>query len=66
MFINGNIGPNISSCITGSVGLTSMSIVGEIYLSRASQSPPIATLPLFKYFTRRLLKVYDYVKLKDI
>lgn len=50
----GNIGPNISSCITGSVGLISTRIVGDIYFSLESQSPPIAILPLFKYLMRRL------------
>lgn len=46
IFIIGNIGPNISSCIIGSVGLTSTSTVGEIYLSVGFVSPPMAILPL--------------------
>jgi len=45
-FIIGNIGPNISSCMMGSVGLTSTSIVGEINLSAGFTSPPIAILLL--------------------
>jgi len=47
-FIIGSIGPNISSCITGSVGLTSVKIVGAMNLSDGSVSPPTATLPLFR------------------
>ena len=47
-FIIGSMGPNISSCITGSVGLTSVKIVGAMNLSDGSLSPPTATLPLFR------------------
>lgn len=44
-FIIGNIGPNISFFITGSVDLTSTSIVGEINFSVGFTSPPITILP---------------------
>lgn len=47
-FIMGSMGPNISSCMTGSVGLTSVRIVGAMNLSDGSVSPPTATLPLFR------------------
>ena len=47
-FIIGSMGPNISSCITGSVGLTSVKIVGAMNLSDGSVSPPTAILPLFR------------------
>jgi len=47
-FIIGSMGPNISSCITGSVGLTSVKIVGAMNLSDGSVSPPTATLPLLR------------------
>jgi hypothetical protein len=47
-FTIGSMGPNISSCITGSVGLTSIKIVGAMNLSYGSVSPPTATLPLFR------------------
>jgi hypothetical protein len=50
----GRIGPNISSCITGSVGLTSIKMVGAMNLSEASVSPPTAIFPLFKNATSRL------------
>jgi hypothetical protein len=56
-FIIGNIGPNISSCITGSVGLTSTKIVGLMNLSDGSVSPPTAILPLFRKDTSRLVNV---------
>jgi hypothetical protein len=46
--IMGSMGPNISSCITGSVGLTSVKIVGAMNLSDRSVSPPTAILPLFR------------------
>jgi hypothetical protein len=52
----GRIGPNTSSCITGSVGFTSTKIVGAINLSEGSVSPPTAILPLFKNATNRLKK----------
>jgi hypothetical protein len=45
-FIIGSMGPNISSCIIGSVGLTSVKIVGAMNLSDGSLLPPTATLPL--------------------
>jgi hypothetical protein len=47
-FIIGSMGPNISSCITGSVGLTSVKIVGAMNLSDGSVAPPTATLPLLR------------------
>jgi len=47
-FIIGSMGPNISSCIIGSVGLTSVKIVGAMNLSDGSVSPPTANLPLFR------------------
>ena len=50
----GSIGPNISSCITGSVVLTSTKIVGDTNLSEGSVSPPTAIFPLFKNDTTRL------------
>jgi hypothetical protein len=50
----GRMGPNISSCITGSVGLTSIKIVGAMNLSDGSVSPPTAIFPLFKNATNRL------------
>jgi len=46
IFIMGNIGPNISSCMMGSVGFTSISTVGEIYFSAGFTSPPTAIVPL--------------------
>jgi hypothetical protein len=50
----GRIGPNTSSCITGSVGFTSTKIVGSMNLSEGSVSPPTAILPLLKNDTSRL------------
>jgi len=50
----GSIGPNISSCITGSVDFTSTKIVGAMNLSEGSVSPPTAIFPLFKNDTSRL------------
>jgi hypothetical protein len=50
----GRIGPNISSCITGSVGFTSTKIVGAMNLSVGSVSPPTAIFPLLKNDTSRL------------
>ena len=50
----GRTGPKISSCITGSVGLTSTKIVGSINLSFASAFPPTATVPLLIRLRRRL------------
>ena len=54
MFTMGKIGPNISSCMTGSVDLTSIRIVGSMYLSEESVLPPIATVPFDKNFDKRL------------
>ena len=56
MWTNGNIGPNISSCIIGSVGLTFTSIVGSMYFSLVSVLPPIATSPFVKKVAKRLKK----------
>jgi hypothetical protein len=56
-FIMGSIGPNISSCIIGSVGLTSTKIVGLMNLSDESVSPPTAILPLFRKDKSRLVNV---------
>lgn len=50
----GKMGPNISSCITGSEGLTSTRIVGSMYFSEGSVLPPTATVPFDKNFDRRL------------
>jgi hypothetical protein len=47
-FTIGSMGPNISSCITESVGLTSVKMVGAMNLSDGSVSPPTAILPLFR------------------
>ena len=54
--ITGRMGPKISSCITGSVGLTSTKIVGSIHKSSTSVLPPTATLPLFNKPCKRLKK----------
>ena len=53
--IIGRMGPNISSCMTGSVGLTSIKMVGSIHKSSASVFPPTATLPLFNKACKRLI-----------
>lgn len=56
-FMMGNIGPNISSCITGSIGLISTKIVGLMNLSDESVSPPTAILPLSRKDRSRLVNV---------
>lgn len=53
-FTIGNIGPKISSFMTGSVGLTLIRIVGAMYFSAASVCPPIATSPFERKDTKRL------------
>lgn len=50
----GKIGPKISSCITGSVGKTSIRMVGSINFSLASVFPPTASLPEFRKPDKRL------------
>ena len=50
----GKIGPKISSCITGSLSMTSIKIVGSIYFSEESVLPPIATFPDFSKLLTRL------------
>lgn len=52
--IIGKIGPKISSCITGSVGKTSIRMVGSINFSFASVFPPIASLPELRKPDKRL------------
>lgn len=54
MLIMGKMGPKISSCMTGSEAWTSVNMVGAMYLSDASVSPPIAIFPLLKNFDKRL------------
>lgn len=60
----GRIGPNISSCITGSVGFTSTKIVGATNLSEGSVSPPTATFPLFNSATSRLEQEKCFFKIQ--
>jgi len=57
--IIGSIGPNISSCMIGSVGLMSIKIVGPMNLSDGSVSPPTAIFPLFRKDTSRLEDVQE-------
>jgi len=46
IFIIGNNGPNISSCMMESVGLILTNTVGEINFSAGFTSPPMAILLL--------------------
>lgn len=66
----GKMGPKISSCITGSVRLTLIRMVGSIYLSSAFVFPPNAISAPFNIFTRRLQmqtkKNYNLVNFKNI
>lgn len=61
-FMIGRTGPKISSCITGSVGLTSTRIVGSMNFSSESVLPPTATFPLFKKPATRLKSEKQFAK----
>lgn len=61
----GRMGPKISSCMTGSVGFTSVKMVGAINRSSEFVSPPIAMLPDFKKETNRLIETFRDIILID-